>query len=158
MKNKGGSHSGRPRLTSNVLNQGCVDKLNSQKRSENMRRIRSRHTGPEIAIRRLVHSLGFRFRLHSSQLPGKPDLVFASRKKVIYVHGCFWHMHSTCREGRVPSSRTEYWKPKLERTVQRDAGHLKEIKRMGWRALVIWECNLRKLDRVERRIRRFLES
>ena len=89
-----------------------MDKLSAERRSANMRQIRSKDTTPELALRRMLHRLGYRFRLHRKDLPGKPDLVFPSRRKVIFVHGCFWHQHPACREGRVPRSRLEYWEPK----------------------------------------------
>jgi DNA mismatch endonuclease (patch repair protein) len=133
-----------------------MDRLNPQRRSENMRRIRSEDTGPELQVRRLVHSLGLRFRLHDKALPGKPDLVFRSRKSVIFVHGCFWHLHGSCREGRVPSTRQEYWLPKLTRNAQRDREHLRELKKAGWRVLVIWECEVCALEKLARKLDRFL--
>src|SRR5690348_9794391 len=98
-----------------------TDKLSPARRSANMSKIRSKDSEPELVVRRLAFKLGYRFRLHGAKLPGKPDLVFAGRKKVIFVHGCFWHQHEGCREGRVPESNTAYWAPKLQRNIQRDA-------------------------------------
>jgi DNA mismatch endonuclease, patch repair protein len=120
-----------------------VDKLDRKRRSENMRRIRSKNMAPEVAVRSLVHQLGFRFGLHSTALPGSPDLVLKRHKKIVFVHGCFWHQHKKCREGRVPSSRREYWVPKLARNQARDAANISKLRRQGWRCLVVWECELK---------------
>ncbi|WP_259397709.1 very short patch repair endonuclease, partial [Burkholderia cepacia] len=109
-------------------------------RSDNMRRIRSKDTAPEMAVRRLTHGLGYRYRLHRKDIPGKPDLVFPARRKVIFIHGCFWHQHPGCREGRPPKSNAAYWLPKLERNQQRDKAALEKLAALGWNALVIWEC------------------
>jgi len=117
-----------------------MDKISPAQRSANMRRIHSVDTAPELAIRRLIHRLGYRFRLHRKDLPGRPDIVFSGRRKVIFVHGCFWHQHSKCREGRMPDSRPEYWLPKLQGNKARDAVHRSELERLGWEVLVIWEC------------------
>src|SRR5215469_11136426 len=117
-----------------------MDQISPQRRSENMARIRSRGTKPEMLVRRIAFGLGYRFRLHRKDLPGKPDLVFASRRKVIFVHGCFWHQHSECREGRPPKSNAGYWGPKLRRNLERDAAHLKALTDLGWESLVVWEC------------------
>lgn len=135
-----------------------VDKLDPARRSENMRRIRSKGMAPEVFVRRLVHGLGFRFRLHRKDLPGKPDLVLPRLKKVVLVHGCFWHQHSACREGRMPGTRLEYWKPKLEGNQARDAANLKALKKAGWTTLVVWECETKDQERLTRRLRRFLEG
>ena len=113
-------------------------------RSENMRRIRSKNTGPELAVRRLLRSLGFTgYRIHRKGLPGKPDIAFIGRKKAILIHGCFWHGHG-CKEGlREPKSNRGYWLPKIERNRQRDAAHLADLARLGWSVLTVWECELR---------------
>jgi DNA mismatch endonuclease (patch repair protein) len=121
-----------------------------------MRRIRSKDTIPELTLRKLVHRLGYRFRLHGRDLPGKPDLVFSSRRKVIFVHGCFWHQHSGCAEGRVPASRREYWEPKLKKNQLRDAENQERLKEEGWGVLTVWECSLRELKPLGSKIRRFL--
>src|ERR1041384_5019799 len=105
-----------------------------------MRSIRKTNTRPELAVRRLAHALGYRFRLHRRDLPGKPDLVFPSRRAVIFVHGCFWHQHARCIDGRKPQSNVRNWGPKLDRNVQRDAEHIAALAANGWRAFVIWEC------------------
>jgi DNA mismatch endonuclease (patch repair protein) len=107
-----------------------------------MRKIRHKNTKPEMFVRKLVTKLGYRYRLHVKDLPGKPDLVIRRLKRAIFVHGCFWHLHADCREGRIPSSRTGYWAPKLLRNVERDKAHLETLEKIGWRVLVIWECEL----------------
>jgi DNA mismatch endonuclease (patch repair protein) len=116
-----------------------MDITTPEKRSELMSRIHDRDTMPEMIVRRLVHSMGYRYRLHQRRLPGTPDLVFASRHKVIFVHGCFWHLH-TCPNVRFPKSRLEFWEPKLKENKRRDARQEEELKEMGWDSLVIWEC------------------
>lgn len=116
-----------------------ADKITPARRSENMRRIKSKGMKPEMVVRRQVHGLGYRYRLHRKDLPGKPDLVFGPRRAVIFVHGCFWHQHD-CRDGRVPSSNREYWEPKLARNVERDGEARRGLKAMGWRVMVVWEC------------------
>lgn len=133
-----------------------MDKLTPKRRSDNMRAIRSKDTSPEMAVRRLIHSLGYRYRLHGSTLPGKPDLVFAGRKKAIFIHGCFWHLHTGCREGRIPDSRRSYWKPKLEGNRARDARNRRALRRLGWSVLVIWECQIAREEALRSRIVEFL--
>lgn len=125
-----------------------------------MRAIRSSDTSPELVVRRLVHSLGRRYRLHGQRLPGKPDLVFAGQRKIIFVHGCFWHQHpcSSCQDSRRPKSNTAYWLPKLERNVSRDAENLFRLKADGWRVLVVWECETKDRVRLSARLRRFLNK
>src|SRR5579872_3688501 len=132
------------------------DKLSAERRSANMRRIRSKDTGPELALRSMVHRLGYRFRVHRKDLPGTPDLVFPSRRKVIFVHGCFWHQHSGCGEGRVPASRREYWQPKLKRNQFRDARNQILLKDDGWGVLTVWECSLKKPKLLVKALQRFL--
>lgn len=121
-----------------------MDTISEERRSYNMRRIRSKDTAIEMTVRRAVHSLGYRYRLHDRKLPGKPDLVFSSRRKVIFVHGCFWHQHSdgSCRIVREPKSKQGYWVPKLERNRARDAEHLAALDQAGWDVLIVWECSV----------------
>jgi DNA mismatch endonuclease, patch repair protein len=133
-----------------------ADKLSAERRSANMARIRSKDTSPEIVLRKLIHGLGYRFRLHRKDLPGKPDLVFPSRRRVIFVHGCFWHQHPECREGRVPGSRLEYWGPKLRRNQERDAASQAALRGQGWRCLTVWECELKDTAGVLKTVKRFL--
>lgn len=120
-----------------------------------MSAIRSSDTKPELLVRKLAHRCGYRFRLHRKDLPGKPDLVFPSRKAVILVHGCFWHMHG-CPSVRVPKSNADYWRPKLERNQRRDAENISALQSQGWKVLTIWECETSDLPAIERTIRDFL--
>jgi DNA mismatch endonuclease, patch repair protein len=138
-----------------------MDKLTRADRSENMRRIVGKNTAPELAVRKIVSSLGHRYRIHSKHLPGKPDLVFTREKKVIFVHGCFWHMHPTagCKDARIPKSRVEYWTQKLHGNSARDRRHLFDLRKQGWKAAVVWECQTKKsLGRLAARIQKFLDS
>jgi DNA mismatch endonuclease (patch repair protein) len=136
-----------------------MDRVTPQRRSENMRRIKSKGMKPELAVRSLVHGLGYRYRLHDRNLPGKPDLVFRSRRKVILVHGCFWHQHGdpACKITRKPKSNLSYWGAKLGRNVVRDAAHVKALKREGWKILTVWECQVNN-PRLSQIIRRFLSD
>ncbi len=137
-----------------------TDTLTKNERSARMALVRGRDTGPELAVRRLVHRLGYRYRLHVGALPGRPDLVFRSRRKVIFVHGCFWHRHSApdCKLARLPKSRLAFWLPKLERNKQRDESNQERLREMGWGYLTIWECELKDLYSLERRILGFLRT
>lgn len=134
-----------------------MDFMSPEKRSKIMRSIGSKNTKPELAIRHLVHSLGYRYRLHNKKLPGKPDLTFSSKRKVIFVHGCFWHQHKDCSAGKIPASRIEYWKPKLERNVTRDIDNQRKLAESGWDVLIIWECEIENIDLIIKRIKEFLE-
>jgi DNA mismatch endonuclease (patch repair protein) len=111
-----------------------------------------------MTVRRLAHRLGYRFRLHRKGLPGKPDMVFPGRKAVIFVHGCFWHQHPdpTCLDGRRPKSRLDYWDPKLDGNLARDARRQAELEAAGWRVMIVWECDVKKQDRLESVLRAFL--
>lgn len=121
-----------------------------------MAQIRKVDTKPEMIVRRLVHAMGYRFRLHRRDLPGAPDLVFPSRRKVIFVHGCFWHRHD-CPDGRkLPRSKPEYWGPKLERNKQRDEASVTKLEKLGWNVLALWECQLKDLDQLRGALARFL--
>lgn len=121
-----------------------------------MRRIRSRDTQPEMVVRHLVHGMGFRYRLHDPSLPGKPDLVLTRHGKIIEVHGCFFHQHPGCVDAHLPKTRREYWEPKLRRNVERDAANLRTLRRLGWRVLVVWECDTKQPDKLVRKLERFL--
>ena len=125
-----------------------------------MGRIRGKDTKPEMAVRRLLHGLGYRYRLHRKDLPGKPDLVFGKRRKIIFVHGCFWHQHPDpqCRGGRIPKSRLDYWGPKLARNVERDAVNEGLLKADGWDVLTVWECEIKHLETLAPRLVEFLED
>lgn len=127
-----------------------------EQRSRNMAAIRSKHTKPEMEVRRLLLEEGFRYRRHGKKLPGKPDFVFAGRRKVIFVHGCFWHRH-TCRWGSVaPKTNAEFWEAKIGGNQSRDRRHLAALRKEGWKTLVVWECQLRKPEVLRRRMVRFL--
>ena len=125
-----------------------------------MANIRSKGMKPEMFVRRLVHSMGYRYRLHRRDLPGKPDLVFAGRRKVIFVHGCFWHQHAdpACNISRRPQSNRDYWLPKLQRNVERDLEHQVQLQKLGWDFLVIWECHVKDNDNLFKGIQHFLDN
>lgn len=132
------------------------DTISRQRRSENMRRIRSKGMRPELIVRSMVHSLGYRFRLHVPELPGKPDLVFPRLKKIIDVRGCFWHQHGrSCIDSHIPKTRLDYWKPKLLRNRSRDKRNLKKLEALGWEVYVIWECEVGNKE-LARKLLRFL--
>ena len=133
------------------------DPLSAAERSERMSRIRNVDTKPEMIVRRLVHSMGYRYRVHVGDLPGNPDLVFRLRKKVIFVHGCFWHQHG-CRQYRQPRTKRSFWEPKLTKNKARDSKVRRELRQLGWRALVIWECQVNKETALRIRIKRFLDE
>jgi DNA mismatch endonuclease (patch repair protein) len=137
-----------------------MDTISSARRAENMRAIRSKGMKPELIVRSLAHSLGYRFRLHRKDLPGKPDLAFPKFAAVIFVHGCFWHQHEkrTCLDARKPKSNTTYWLPKLERNRIRDTNNITMLKRLGWKVLVLWECELPNRSRLSASIDQFLKS
>lgn len=122
-----------------------------------MRRIGSKNTKPELAVRSLLHRMGLRFRLHVASLPGCPDIVLPRWRTVLFVHGCFWHQHPRCAEGRIPQSRREYWQPKLQRNCERDRAALRALRKLGWRVLVVWECEIKNSDRLRRRLQRLLQ-
>ena len=135
-----------------------MDTLTAFERSERMSRVKPTGSVAELAVRSLVHRLGYRFRLHGKDLPGKPDLVFASRRKVIFVHGCFWHRHPdpNCRLARLPKSRQDFWIPKLDGNRERDMRIERELAALGWQSLAIWECRIRDRPFLENEIRTFL--
>jgi DNA mismatch endonuclease (patch repair protein) len=133
-----------------------VDTISAERRSENMRRIRSKGMKPEMVVRQLAHRLGYRYRLHSPKLPGKPDLVFPRLKKVIEVRGCFWHQHGGCIDSHVPKSRMDYWRPKLMRNQQRDVENIQRLEGLGFRVLVLWECEITNDKRLAKKLQRFL--
>lgn len=130
--------------------------MTDAERSRIMRAVKSRDTGPEKAVRSLAHRMGYRFRLHRADLPGKPDLAFPGRRAVVFVHGCFWHGHDCKRGARTPKTNTEYWTAKIARNAAHDRDQLSSLKRLGWRALVVWECQLRNEPAVRSRLRHFL--
>jgi DNA mismatch endonuclease, patch repair protein len=151
--------TGKPATMKRRRRASRLDPLTHAKRSELMSHVRSKDTRPELIVRRLTHTLGFRYRLHSGKLPGRPDLVFATRKKVIFVHGCFWHRHPGCTNGkRTPKSRLAFWIPKLKQNRRRDLSNQRQLKRTGWGVLVLWECEMKDLDSLASRIRAFLKE
>lgn len=132
-----------------------ADRVSPEERSAIMRRVRRKDTQPELAIRRLLHRMGYRFRLHAKELPGSPDVVFRPRRAVIFVHGCFWHGHH-CRWARPVQSNGEYWAAKIDRNRRRDAAVEAALEAAGWRALVAWECELKDPETLSERLRQFL--
>lgn len=135
-----------------------ADTLTPRQRSERMSRVRAKDTKPEMVVRRLAHGMGFRYRLHRRDLPGIPDLVFPARKKVIFVHGCFWHRHADpiCKLARLPKSRLDFWVPKLEANRHRDLAHQEQLARRGWQFLIVWECQIKHSEELKKNIRDFL--
>jgi DNA mismatch endonuclease (patch repair protein) len=130
-----------------------TDRISEARRSWNMSRIRGKDTKPEIAVRSMLHRLGYRFRLHRNDLPGRPDIVLPSRKTVILVHGCYWHRHPDCRYAYSPKSRVDFWENKFSENIARDRRNMDELQSIGWRALVVWECELREPDELKKRLK-----
>lgn len=136
-----------------------MDRLTTERRSALMSRIPGKDTLPERTLRRALHQLGYRYRLHARDLPGRPDIIFRKRRKIIFVHGCFWHLHTNCKLGALPKSKLRYWKPKLEANAARDERIIRELRRSGWKILVVWQCQLRNLGPKQiSKIQRFLEN
>lgn len=135
-----------------------ADCFSRQKRSEIMKRIGSKNSNPEVLVRQIAHSLGYRFRLHQDTLPGKPDIVFPRLKKVIFVHGCFWHGHANCNRARRPQNNKAFWDSKLDKNKLRDQLNAKALNNLGWDILVVWQCQLRDLEATTKRINKFLCS
>ncbi|WP_307614393.1 very short patch repair endonuclease [Variovorax boronicumulans] len=133
-----------------------MDKISPEQRSRNMAAVRGRDTGPELAVRKMLHGLGLRFRLHRPGLPGTPDIVLPRHYSVVLVHGCFWHGH-TCPRGRVPSSNTAFWLSKLGRNKKRDAEQAKALRALGWRVFIVWECETKEPQRLRRRLAKWFQ-
>lgn len=131
-----------------------VDRLTVRERSWNMSRIRGKDTKPEIAVRSILHRLGYRFRLHRRDLPGNPDIVLPKHHTVILVHGCFWHRHKGCKYAYTPKSRVDFWKKKFTENVERDKRNRKALRQEGWKVIVVWECELRDPDKLVMRLSR----
>jgi DNA mismatch endonuclease (patch repair protein) len=131
-----------------------VDVFTPEKRSDVMSRIKGRNTIPELRVRSLLHSLGFRFRLHLPNLPGRPDIALPKYKTVVMVHGCFWHQHQGCKDGRPPRSNNSFWVPKLERNRARDASVTSSLKKLGFKVVVVWECELSRERTLKRKLER----
>ncbi len=135
-----------------------TDTLSPNERSKRMSLIRGKDSSPELKLRRLVHGMGFRYRLHVKDLPGKPDLVFPSRRAVIFMHGCFWHRHPGCKLARMPKSKLDFWRPKLEGNRERDLRNQEMLKKLGWHVLIIWECEMENIEKVYNKVREFLQG
>ncbi len=130
-----------------------MDIWSKEKRSHVMSRIRSKDTRPEKNVRSLLHRMGYRFRLHAKNLPGRPDIVLRKYKTIVFVHGCFWHLHQDCRDGTIPKTDHDKWKRKLNANVEKDKKHINDLQTLGWQVLVIWECEVEKdIQGVEKRI------
>ena len=121
-----------------------------------MSRIRGKNTGPEIVVRSVLHRMGYRFRIHAKDLPGKPDVVLAKYQTVIFVHGCFWHRHRGCKNCTTPTNRREWWLEKLRGNAERDKMHARSLRRLGWRAIVVWECEVARRSELEHKLHAFL--
>ena len=133
-----------------------VDRVSEERRSWNMSRIRARNTKPEIAVRKLLHSMGYRFRLHRKELPGSPDIVLPKFRTAIFVHGCYWHRHPDCRFAYTPKSRVDFWTRKFDENVARDRRVISDLSAAGWRVLIVWECEVRDLIALRARLTRDL--
>ena len=134
-----------------------MDRLAPQRRSWLMSRVKSKDTSPEMAVRRLIFGMGYRYRLHDKRLPGKPDLVFAGRKKVIFVNGCFWHGHEGCRYARIPKTRVSFWKTKMKKNRTRDLANIVLLEAKGWKVLTVWQCELKNPKALTNRLYDFIE-
>lgn len=134
-----------------------ADHLTPSQRSACMRAVKSRNTTPERIVRSHLHRMGCRFALHRADLPGKPDIVMPARNRIVLVHGCFWHGHACRRGRRMPTTNAAYWDEKVKRNAERDRRNLRKLRRMGWRVIVVWECQTRKIDQLERRLQSFIE-
>ena len=131
-----------------------VDVVSEEKRSYIMSRVGSKNTKPELLVRSFLHRLGFRYRIHGAKLPGKPDLVFPKHHAVVFVHGCFWHRHEDCRRAPMPSTRVSFWQRKFDRNVVRDSSNQEDLKNLGWRVIVVWECEIGNLESRDKRLPR----
>ena len=135
-----------------------MDHVDSITRSRIMAAVHSENTKPERVVRSVVHRLGYRYRLHVAALPGRPDLVFACRRKVLFVHGCFWHRHGNCRYASMPKTRRKFWQAKFDSNVARDKATVRQLRKMGWAVMTVWQCELKKPDRLAQRLDRFLRA
>ena len=137
-----------------------ADIFSPRKRTEIMKNVRTRDTECELVVRKIIFAMGYRYRLHRADLPGKPDVVFPIRKKVIFIHGCFWHGHSGCARGKLPESNISFWQKKITGNKFRDGKVLRKLKNMGWQNLIIWQCQVshKNITRLRNRIKEFLEK
>lgn len=134
-----------------------VDTRTPEQRSALMSRVRGKNTKPELIVRKLLWSMGYRYRLYDRNLPGVPDLVFKGRRKVVFVHGCFWHAHG-CSKGQPPKSRLDYWIPKLQQNAERDRKKIKQLELLGWKVLVVWQCETKDIGKLSKRLEAFLDE
>ncbi|MDR1493496.1 MAG: very short patch repair endonuclease [Planctomycetaceae bacterium] len=135
-----------------------MDHLTKEKRSWNMSRIRSQETTPEIIFRKLIHRAGFRYRLYDKTLPGKPDLVLKKHRTVVFIHGCFWHGHKNCERGNRPKTHKNFWNKKIEGNIARDNKNRIKLRKIGWRVFTVWECELKNLDSIFAKFKKFIKS
>jgi len=126
-----------------------TDKFDKETRSRIMAKVAGKNTEPETAVRKLIWQMGFRYRLHDKNLPGKPDIVFSKKKKIIFVHGCFWHNHIGCKMATMPQSNADYWQAKIQRNVNRDKTNIAKLESMGWQVLIVWECELKDIETLK---------
>jgi len=145
-------------MASTVVQYYVADHLDHAKRSLNMAAVHSKDTKPEMAVRRIVYSLGYRYRLHLAGLPGRPDLAFLAKRKAIFVHGCFWHRHCNCRYASTPKTRVDFWEQKFRDNVARDRRARRELRNLGWSVMTVWQCDLKKTTRLSERLREFLDG
>jgi DNA mismatch endonuclease, patch repair protein len=139
-----------------LSNSLVMDRLSQERRSFLMSRVRSKNTTPEMRIRRMVFAMGFRYRIHDAKLPGRPDLVFSGRRKVLFVNGCFWHGHAKCRYGKLPKTRKAFWSAKILRNRERDRQAVAALRKSGWKVLTVWQCEIKKALLLEKKIYEFL--
>jgi len=135
-----------------------MDTVSKEVRSRNMSAIRSKNTNPETVVRSLLFALGYRYRLHKKDLPGKPDIILKKHNTVIFVHGCFWHQQKECKRANIPKSNKKYWIPKLERNVERDKINKRELNRLGWNVITIWECETKDSGKITAELKKKLNG
>jgi len=135
-----------------------MDVFSRDKRSQIMSRVSGKNTKPELIVRSMLHSMGYRFRLHRNDLPGKPDITLPKHKKIIFVHGCFWHGHKDCKRAKQPATNKNFWHEKLAKNVERDLLNMKYIIALGWDILVIWTCEVKDMNQLKNKLRTFLEG
>jgi len=137
-----------------------MDIFDRKKRSEIMKKVSGKNTNPEITVRKLLHRMGYRFRLHPLNLPGKPDIVLPKYKKIILIHGCFWHGHEGCKRSQLPNTNRDFWRDKISKNKDRDKIVIEKLKRLGWSILIIWDCEIRKrnLADLEEKLEKFLQN
>jgi DNA mismatch endonuclease (patch repair protein) len=133
------------------------ERLSKEQRSKNMAGVKGRDTAPELLARRVLHGMGYRFRIHVAGLPGRPDIVLPRHRKIVQVHGCFWHGHQGCPRSKRPATNREFWDSKLSANVRRDQRNLRKLRNLGWNVMIVWECRTKNLQSLEARLRRFME-